>query len=213
MELGIREAWEQARTVFDLGTLELSHVDLAWAWQQTRPFVKLVSREFRRGLGNGVLFERERTNEVELQVDGWSRPMTMTYPWRTPKKGIRARQRFDDFEMALPAGKLGLRLRFRLGEGERSEDTWDMIGWGLGAWGAKKRVETQAKPVLRRIEQRVQNLWLDSWEGTIGFPGTWAQVGRTMHYTAFGADIEQSVKTMASDFQFLLHAAQPYQDR
>lgn len=142
--------------------------------------------------------------------------MTIRHPWHAPKKGIRPRQRFDGFEMALPTGKLGLRLRFRLGAGERSEDTWNMIEWGLGAWGTKKRVETEVMPVLRRIQQRVQrvqNLCLDSWEGTIGFRGTWAQVGRTMHYTEFGADIEQWVKTVASDFQLLLHAAQPYQDR
>lgn len=213
MELGIREAWEQARSVFDFGTLELSHVDLLQAWERTRPFMKLVSREFRHALGDRVLSEKEHANEVQLHIDGWSGLLAVKYPSPSPKKGIRARQRFDDFEMALPTGKLGLRLRFRLGEGERSEDTWDMIEWGLGAWGGKKKVETEAKPVLRRIEQRVQNLWLDSWEGTIGFPGTWAQVGRTMHYTEFGANIEQSVKTVASDFQLLLHAAQPYQER
>ena len=213
MESGIEEAWERASTVFDLGTLELSHVALVQAWERTRPFMTLVSREFRHALGHRVRFEKEHSTEVQLQVDGWRGFLAMKYPSPVPKRGTRVRHRFDALEMALPTGELRLRLRFRLGEGEKSKNAWGMIDWGLGTWGSKKRVGTEAMPVLRQIQERIQDMELESWEGIVRPSGTWGQVGRIMHYTEFGADIEQSVKTLASDFQRLLDAAQPYQVR
>ena len=107
MGLGIRDAWQQASTVFDFSTLELSDVDLLQAWERTRPFMKLVSREFRHALADRVRSDKELTGAVQLQIDGWSDPLAMRYPSPDPKKGRRVRHRFDALEMAFPRANSG----------------------------------------------------------------------------------------------------------
>jgi hypothetical protein len=213
MRLEMHMAWLEASTVFDSGTLYLSGAELMKARDKARPFVKVVSREFRRHLGGRVLFEKELTHRVELQLLGWGEPLTLKYPASRPTAMSTLRHRYDQFEMALPTGSLRLSLRFRLGEGEKADNTWNMVEWGLGTWGARPRVETEAIPVLRQIQQRLADpeLHLDYWEGIVAPIGTWAQLGRIVGHAEFDEDIDRSVETVASDLHRLLEAAEPYQ--
>ena len=211
MSLEIDEVWKQAKTVFDLGTLELSGDELKRARQQARPFVELVSREFRGALSDQLLFEEELADRVVLQVRGWSGKMLLKYSGRVTGKETKPRHRFDHFEMDLPTRPMGSQVRFSLGVGLKSEETWDTIEWCLGRWAKRSRVEEEAMPMLQRIHEHVPDLQLDSWQNIIALPGTFACIGRLVKYTEFGEDVAQSVRTVVSDLRRLLDAAQLYQ--
>jgi hypothetical protein len=213
MRLEMHMAWLEASSVFDHGTLYLSGGELMEARRLARPFVKIVAREFRRELGGRVLFEKELTHRVELQLLGWGQPLTLKYPASRPTAMPTLRHRYDQFEMALPTGSLRLSLRLRLGEGEKADNTWNTVEWGLGTWGSRKRVRREATPVLRDIQQELADpdLHLDYWKGMVGPLGTWAQLGRIVRHTEFGEDLDKSVATVASDFARLLEASEAYQ--
>lgn len=213
MEVGTKEAWEQAKTVFNLGTLELSGKELKQARQQARPFVRLVSREVRHALGNQVLSKREGANRAELEVRGWSKPLVLRYPRTVDDGKHTSRARFDGFGIPLPTGKWKLGLRFSLGAGEKGEGAWSIVEWGLLSWGSESRVTTEVMPVLRDIHRRVDHLDLESWQGRIRPIGTFGWVGMAVEYTEFGADVVNSVRTVAADLGHLLDAAEPYQER
>lgn len=215
MQAGIHDAWREVERVFDRGTLRLTGKELQHTRSQARPFLELVAGQFGRALkdNDALVSEKVLTNKVRLHLKGWRDPMELKYPTSSPDPKRTWRHSFAKFEMSLPTGDLRLRLRFRLGEGERADNTWNMMDWGLGTWGTRDRVQSEAIPTLLKIQSELgdPDLMLDHWEGVMEFKGIWAQIGRTMEYNEFGADLEKSVMMVAVDFERLVEAALAYQ--